>query len=110
MGDMAYYRDIKTDRISEIEEHFVNSDSEHFEGESYEKMIWTTKEDRRILISDMTDSHLQNTRMMLERNDLIDSVQYKRIVEELEIRGFKKIDLKSVPTHDLIEELRRRVK
>lgn len=93
-----------------MEEHSANSDPEYFEGESYEKMIWETKEGKRILITEMTDSHLQNTRMMLERNDQTNLVQYERIVEELESRGFKKIDLKSVPTHDLIEELRKRVK
>lgn len=87
-----------------------NDYGEHFEGESYEKMIWETKEGKRILITEMTDSHLQNTRMMLERNDLTYLVQYQRIVEELESRGFKKMDLENVPTHDLIEELRKRVK
>lgn len=101
MGEMAdYYRD--------FENEF--DDSEHFEGESYEKMIWTTKEGERILISDMTDSHLQNTKRMLERNNHTNLVQYQRIVEELENRGFEKIDLGNVPTHDLLQELRKRVR
>lgn len=83
MGEMAdFYRD--------FEDEF--DDGEYFEGESYEKMIWTTKEGKRILIKDMTDSHLQNTKRMLGGNGHHNSIQYQRIVEELENRGFKEGD------------------
>jgi len=78
MGEMAdYYRDFEDDF----------GDPEYFEGESYEEMIWVTREEERIRIKDMTDSHLQNTKNFLERNGNDDLIQYDRIIEEIEKKG-----------------------
>lgn len=50
--------------------------------------IWTTKDGRRIPITEMSDRHIENTIRMLERNDTMD-VYYPwvvRLKKELERR------------------------
>jgi hypothetical protein len=55
----------------------------------WEDMTWTTKSGERILIREMTDFHLENSRKMLERKGYSREPEYLRIVEEIEKRKEK---------------------
>lgn len=56
-------------------------------GNSWDDMVWTQKNGHTLLIKNMTDLHLQNTRKMFERSKNTHYPEYKRIVEEMESRA-----------------------
>lgn len=64
----------------------------NFEGESCAEMVWTTKDNEKILIKNMTYPHLQNAKLMLERKGLTDIIQYKRLIQEIKSRDAQTVD------------------
>lgn len=93
MGDMADFMEMQLDRALEEE-------SKAWEAEQRlktKRVYWTTREGERILIQDMTDSHLDNSINMLERN--IKSGRYKNQSLEQEPSHDDELEVKK--KHDL---------
>ena len=95
MGEMAdYYADLAMQYEAEYEYHLEHYNDVHyselFKKYQYRKLNWVTKDGQKILIQDMSDTHITNSINFLKRklpNNQTDWLEELINILELEVRN-----------------------
>lgn len=101
MGDEAEYL-IALEMGEFAESDYLNANPLHnnysrnvsLHGANWEEMIWVTKNNHELLISKMSNDHIDNTIRMIERNGNTDTPEYGRLRYEQLKRMFTGVNIK----------------